>query len=167
MKKIIILLIVIFMLVPSVSFAQERLMTNSCDNLKVIGTVILEDNGKSFIKQDKLEDGSIVESGIIFLPNVTTFDYIGGSWDSGTCYANVRGVYVYKIIDGNRIQFTADVALVDPKCGDGSKIMRGYDITLNRRKGGYFTTTTPTQYTASHSGYSVSLFVENGKMWTD
>lgn len=103
----------------------------------------------------------------IFRPKIILQKSILKDWDSGTCYSNVRGLYVYKEIDGNRIQFTADVALVDPKCGNGSRILRGYDITLNRKRGGYFTTTSSTQYTANYSGYSVSLYVSDGRMWTD
>lgn len=149
------------------NFSKKCSNYSNYDNSEVVETIILEENENKFVKQDTLNDGTIVESGAILIPKIQLYDYSGGSWDSGTCYSNVRGLYVYKEIDGNRIQFTADVALVDPKCGNGSRILRGYDITLNRKRGGYFTTTSSTQYTANYSGYSVSLYVSDGRMWTD
>lgn len=166
MKKIISLLLVLI-LIPSVTLAKDVQTIQNSSNLEVVETIIVEENENKFIKQDILKDGTIVESGAILIPEIQLYDYSGGSWDSGTCYSNVRGLYVYKEIDGNRIQFTADVALVNPICGNGSRILRGYDITLNRKRGGYFTTTSPTQYTAYHSGYNVSLYVSDGRMWTD
>ncbi|WP_295149040.1 hypothetical protein [uncultured Peptoniphilus sp.] len=166
MKKIIGLLLVLI-LIPGVTLAKDDQTIQNSANLEVVETIIVEENENKFIKQDILKDGTIVESGAILIPKIQLYDYSGGSWDSGTCYSNVRGLYVYKEIDGNRIQFTADVALVDPICGNTSRILRGYDITLNRKRGGYFTTTSPAQYTAYHSGYKVSLYVSDGRMWTD
>lgn len=160
--------------VNSIAFAESTdvIKLNKED---IIDTIILEDNDDNFRKIDIYEDGTEVESGIVTIPpldssndfNITPFAYTGGSWDRGTCYAIGRGIYVYKEIGGNRIQFIADVDLINPSCGTGTKIVRGYDITLNKKLGGYFTHTSNTRYTAYHSGYSLSLYVGGSSMWTD
>lgn len=167
-KKYTLLSLLVFMLfgyinTPVASANSEEFMLDA----EIVETHIIEDSEERFIKQEITEDGSIIETGIIMLPQISPFASKDGSWNTGTCYSNVRGLLVYRDYHGNRIQFRADVDLVDPKCGSGSRIIKGDQIALNKKLGGYFTTTTSTQYSAYHSGFSVTLYVGNGQLWTD
>lgn len=145
----------------------------------VVSSKVLQDDSKAYIRQDTLSSGEVVESGVIVIktkPIISTFSYGGGHWDSGTCYSNVTGVKVYKDFGGKRISFIADVSLVDPNCTPkSSRINNAYDVSLNgmtrnsrisdaKYREDYYG---PGYATGTYEGYSVTLYVGNGRMWTD